>query len=463
MRQLTHVTASLTTPPVPSSSPGFSSDTMDISPLPHKPPFAATIDVQLLSPTPELTPADTSVLSMPSPPLDTPLEPAKLCLPQPWERKKGPLRPGLTRTKGASTTCVPHRPSVESRLPPFQFSNGIAKLPHSSSMTLSEAFIESPTQDRSLFAANTTMGPPRPRQPLATLASNVRNGSPVAGHVRKTSNPLVRPRKQFRRSLSMFEHPEDVMRSGQPVQSTPSLPSIMDIEPAHVPQLPHFVPNNEPGELPRVTKETLIQVLDGHFNHVYERLVIIDCRFEYEFEGGHIADAVNFNDKEHLSSRLFDIEPTSKALLIFHCEYSAHRAPIMAKHIRNKDRTVNAERYPGLTYPELYILDGGYSSFFKDYRPRCFPQNYVEMEAKEHAQACERGLGKVKQRSKLIRAQTFAFGQHSSPVNSSPTAMARGAPEPMMDMDISFDHKMDLNLPPTFDTGRTHTRRMFSY
>ncbi len=81
----------------------------------------------------------------------------------------------------------------------------------------------------------------------------------------------------------------------------------------------------------------------------------------------------------------------------------------MAKFIRNKDRAINAERYPNLIFPELYILDGGYSSFFKDHRLRCFPQNYVEMEAKEHAQACERGLGKVKQRSKLMRAQTFAL------------------------------------------------------
>jgi hypothetical protein len=74
-----------TTPPLPSSSPGPSSDSMDIipsSPLPHKPAYGSTFELQLQSPTPDLTPADSSSLSIPSPPLDTPLEPAKLNLPQ---------------------------------------------------------------------------------------------------------------------------------------------------------------------------------------------------------------------------------------------------------------------------------------------------------------------------------------------------------------------------------------------
>jgi M-phase inducer tyrosine phosphatase len=378
-------------------------------------------------------------------------------------RKPGPLRPGLARPKGYSTGCVPQKPSAESRLPPFKFGSGVSKLTTSSSMTLSEIFAESPVQDRPQPPANGMMGPPRTRQPLAGLAGNIRNGSPVGGHVRKNSNPLVRPRKQFRRSLSMFEHPEDVMKQEQSTCNGTPLPSIMDIEPEHIPQLPYFIPDDRPGDLPRISKETLIRILDGNYNQQYEKLLVIDCRFEYEYNGGHINGAVNFNDKEELSSQLFDVEPTSKALLIFHCEYSAHRAPIMAKFIRNKDRAVNSERYPYLTYPELYILDGGYSSFFKDHRPRCFPQNYVEMEAKEHAQACELGLGKVKQRSKLVRAQTFAFGQHSPSMDSSPTAPCRAGPEVNMDMDmdISFD-KFNLDFPRN-DMTRLHTRRMFTY
>lgn len=259
----------------------------------------------------------------------------------------------------------------------------------------------------------------------------------------------------------MFEHPEDVMNQ----ERVAALAPIMDIEAPQIPQLPHTVSQDESNSLPRISKETLIEVLNGKFNHLYEKFVIIDCRFEYEYNGGHIDGAVNFNDKEHLSSQLFDVEPTTKALLIFHCEYSAHRAPIMAKFVRNKDRTLNAEHYPRLTYPETYILDGGYSSFFKDYRARCFPQNYVEMDAQEHVHACERGLGKVKAkaRSKLARAQTFAFGQHSPSMEDSPTGPSRIRHDSVMEVDLPSGKQVDLNfrLPP--DLYPSRNRRMFSY
>lgn len=237
----------------------------------------------------------------------------------------------------------------------------------------------------------------------------------------------------------------------------------MDVETPYVPQLPHFQPDGEAGALPRITKETMVNILDGNYNSLYEKLVIVDCRFEYEYEGGHIEGAVNFNDKEQLSSQLFDVEPTSKALLVFHCEYSAHRAPLMAKFIRNKDRTVNADRYPSLTYPETYILDGGYSTFFKDHQNRCYPQNYVEMDAKEHVLDCERGLGKVKQRSKLVRAQTFAFGQHSPSIDSSPTAMGRGRLDNDMDLDMGLEYTPVPALRSGFDMLRGRNQRMLSY
>ena len=96
-----------------------------------------------------------------------------------------------------------------------------------------------------------------------------------------------------------------------------------------------------------------------------------------------------------------------------------------AKFVRHEDRKTNAFRYPFLTYPEVYILDGGYSSFYETHRTRCFPQNYLKMDAKEHENACERGMNKLRHRSKLNRAQTFAFGQQSCQMEDSPTALGR--------------------------------------
>lgn len=127
-----------------------------------------------------------------------------------------------------------------------------------------------------------------------------------------------------------------------------------------------------------------------------------------------------------------------------------------AKFVRHRDRAENAHRYPSLTYPEVYILDGGYSSFFMDHRYRCFPQNYVEMAAKEHENACERGLGKIKQqRAKLGRAQTFAFGQGNHPVDNSPTAPNRQCGPLMVGMEIAADDNPGYH--------RMLSRRMASY
>lgn len=125
-----------------------------------------------------------------------------------------------------------------------------------------------------------------------------------------------------------------------------------------------------------------------------------------------------------------------------------------AKFVRHEDRKLNCHRYPLLTYPEVYILDGGYSSFYESHRTRCFPQNYLRMDAKEHENACERGMNKLRQRSKLNRAQTFAFGQQSCQMEDSPTAVGRS----------KSGGVITLRDDSSFNVGRIGaTRRMASY
>ena len=279
----------------------------------------------------------------------------------------------------------------------------------------------------------------------------------------KRSAPTQRPRKQFRRSLSMFEHPLDVHnQQQQDVRTETNLQSIMDLDEQPQFRLPHFLPEQD--TIPRITKETMIDVLDGKYIHCYEDSMIIDCRFEYEYKGGHVNGAINFNDKQELAKRLFDRPGSKRTLLIFHCEYSAHRAPIAARYIRGEDRATNAHQYPLLTYPEIYILDGGYSSFFKQYKDRCFPQNYVEMNDKAHEADCERGLGRIKQpRAKLGRAQTFAFGQHNNGSEESPMPTLAKCSRFKTTMDILDDVPMEMTLQETPTAKRGNARRMASF
>jgi len=260
----------------------------------------------------------------------------------------------------------------------------------------------------------------------------------------------------------MFQHPNDVMKEEQEAfEPQPALASVMDmdVDEDQDLKLPYFTPDHEPDSLPRITQETMANVLESKYDKHYDQIRIIDCRFEYEYNGGHIESAVNFNDKQLLANELFTNPPTSSTLIIFHCEYSVHRAPLTAKFIRGYDRTENAASYPRLTYPEMYILDGGYSKFFAGYRSKCFPQNYVEMNDQRHEQACERGMAKVKQqRQKLFRNQTFAFGQNGSDdMQDSPTGQGRNI------MGARSQSTFNVGIDLAEGIGQSFQRRMASY
>lgn len=474
----------MTTPPLPSSSPAPTTELMELSPLPHKLPFLT--DIELISPSPIPTPApeenDDVMLDSPAPiKSDSSIDGSMsfmsefvdpkwqkvllLLLTSLFSRKiAAPRRPSLTRMKNLTTSAVMSRNQAEAQLHPFQFGTDLDTLrATSSNLSADECFesVSPPQGDRSLPTANPGFtGPPwlRPRPPFPSVnsSSGHRFASPSKQNSRRSSNPFLRNRKHMRRSLSMFEHPADIVKPDLEVEEPrPSaLRSVMDIEEVQEPQLPHFMADDPADCIPRITQETLLNILDGKYSEIFDQKMVIDCRFEYEYEGGHIDGAVNYNDKELLARQLFHSPMGSRTLLIFHCEYSVHRAPLMARHVRSEDRTVNAEHYPRLHYPEVYILEGGYSSFFSEHRGRCYPPAYVEMSDEKHQRTCEREMGRLKTRKGLGRAQTFAFGQRESCGDDSPTGLARPTSR-----QGTFSMMEDS---PSFGE-RAHTRRMASY
>lgn len=175
--------------------------------------------------------------------------------------------------------------------------------------------------------------------------------------------------------------------------STPGLDNIR--RPPSI-EVPCFVPDNRPGQFPHIDSTTLLELLGGRFTAKFDDVIVVDCRFKYEFDGGHIDGAVNCSDTDRLMD-LFEF-PKTRAALILHCEYSTYRAPAMAKSVRQMDRKINIHTYPDLTYPDVYILNGGYNAFFHQKKSSCTPQNYVRMSEKGHELACERELGKIRKR-----------------------------------------------------------------
>lgn len=106
---------------------------------------------------------------------------------------------------------------------------------------------------------------------------------------------------------------------------------------------------------------------------------IIDCRYSYEFSGGHIKHAININTVELLKEFF---ETNENTALIFHCEFSSMRAPFLAGAFRSYDRTKNF--YPNLKFPEIYVMEGGYCEFFKAYPKFCIPRRYTKMISRSH-------------------------------------------------------------------------------
>ncbi|KAF8638858.1 hypothetical protein AX17_001914 [Amanita inopinata Kibby_2008] len=201
----------------------------------------------------------------------------------------------------------------------------------------------------------------------------------------------------------------------------PGLPGFGDNE-AHGKTLPcHRV--TEDG-LMRINCRTLDGLLDGKYNSKIVNFMIIDCRFDYEYNGGHIPGAVNINttaavEELLLGSTLRKPQPSvsgdsvRKTILVFHCEFSAKRAPTFAKHLRAKDRAMNNHFYPKIHYPEVYILEGGYCQYFKTSPHRCEPRAYVTMDDPKHLASRREDLDQFR-KVKFGRHKSYAFGDPAS-------------------------------------------------
>ncbi|XP_055980751.1 M-phase inducer phosphatase 3 [Sorex fumeus] len=140
-------------------------------------------------------------------------------------------------------------------------------------------------------------------------------------------------------------------------------------------------------DLKYINPETVAALLTGKFQDLIEKFYIIDCRFPYEYLGGHIQGALNLYSQEELynfflKKPIVPLDTQKRIIIVFHCEFSSERGPRMCRFLRAEDRALNC--YPALHYPELYILRGGYRDFFPEYMELCEPQSYCPMHHQDH-------------------------------------------------------------------------------
>ena len=82
----------------------------------------------------------------------------------------------------------------------------------------------------------------------------------------------------------------------------------------------------------------------------------------------------------------------------------------MMRAVRSVDRRINASAYPKLIYPSLFLLEGGFKSFFKSHAELCEPNSYVPMSDDAWKDECRRAGAHMRSRWKLFKAQKSGGG-----------------------------------------------------
>lgn len=143
--------------------------------------------------------------------------------------------------------------------------------------------------------------------------------------------PLIR-RPILRKSMSMND--ANIMNALSRSSSEPNL--IGDFSKPFCLPLIEGTKNND---LKSISVDTMASLLRGDFEKDVASYKIIDCRYPYEFEGGHIAGALNLYTQDQILDELVkkktDLnvaascngQESKRHILVFHCEFSSERGP----------------------------------------------------------------------------------------------------------------------------------------
>jgi len=166
-------------------------------------------------------------------------------------------------------------------------------------------------------------------------------------------------------------------------------------------------------DLQTIGVDTMKRLLDGEYSNHFSVICVIDCRYPYEYEGGHIEGAINLYTEEQIEERFaipsLDDRVNSDTCLVFHCEFSSKRGPQGFRHLRKLDRQANLMHYPKLYYPFVYLLEGGYKSFYDKFKDKhCAPNNYISMLDHRFYQEMQLYIAETRRRSwKKQRSHSF--------------------------------------------------------
>lgn len=173
----------------------------------------------------------------------------------------------------------------------------------------------------------------------ANKVSNVTLSSPIVINSSSVNQQAQQQKSEHpvEQSPTKMKEKEDlIMKAVQLSEQDPDL--IGDFS------LPYALPvcSGKHSDLKTIKPETLAALLRGQYSNIIDQHTIIDGRYPYEFEGGHIIGAKNIYNKlallrEFLDNQQENIIQTNdenkkdvkkhRHILIFHCEFSSERGP----------------------------------------------------------------------------------------------------------------------------------------
>lgn len=131
-----------------------------------------------------------------------------------------------------------------------------------------------------------------------------------------------------------------------------------------------------------ITPDKLALYLSDPTSHSYDFIQLLDARFNYEYNGGKILSAINitlFSALVNIFARFHEFAEEGKSIcFVIYCEFSSERGPKLYDRFRDFDRHINMANHPKLTFPNLFLLEGGYNKFY-NLHPNFCCGKYVQM------------------------------------------------------------------------------------
>ena len=158
----------------------------------------------------------------------------------------------------------------------------------------------------------------------------------------------------------------------------------MKLTPLEAPKsLPSYLPNTFPyietididgGSIHGISTNTLKRLMQIHNQ---TKIVILDCRYSYEYKGGHITGAINIKNAEDLD-KIYHRNYPQNTIFVFHCEFSKNRGKAMLRKFKELDRSYSLMTTYSYKYENVYLLVGGYKQFYMQFPNLCVG-SYTEM------------------------------------------------------------------------------------